>query len=150
MDKNKKSKLLNVILISLLSVVIVFFTVSLLIRIFVGSGIDPTIDENIERLSAEEVIQIRVLNACGIKGLAAHTRDYLRDRGFDVVDIGNYKKNVEKSFIIDRLGDLSSSEKVAYAMGIKDSLIVTKIDSSLFLRCSLILGNDYLTLKPFN
>jgi len=149
MDKIKKSKLLNIILISLLSIVIVFFVLSLGVRLFIGSGIDPTIDENIERLSAEEVIQINVLNACGVKGLAAHTRDYLRSRGFDVVDIGNYKKNVEKSFVIDRLGDLSSSKKVAYAVGIEDSLIVTKIDSNLFLRCSLVLGNDYMTLKPF-
>lgn len=150
MDKIKKSKLLNLVLISILSIVIVFFTLSLVIRLFIGSGADPTIDENVKRLSVEEVIQINVLNSCGIKGLAANTRDYLRNLGFDVVDIGNYKKNVEKSFIIDRLGDISSSKKVAYAVGIADSLIVTKIDSSLFLRCTLILGDDYLTLDPFN
>ncbi|MFC2131566.1 LytR C-terminal domain-containing protein [Bacteroidota bacterium] len=149
MDNKTKSKILSIVLISLLSIVILIFVISIFFRFVIGPPIDPTLDENIEKLSVEEVIQVNVLNACGVKGLAATTRNYLRARGFDVVDIGNYKSEVDTSFVIDRMGDISSAKKVAYALGISDSLVISKIDSNLFLRGSVILGRDYKRLKPF-
>jgi hypothetical protein len=110
---------------------------------------DPNIDNGIEKNSSVEVIQINVLNASGVKGIAGQMKDFLRTKGFDVVEIGNYIKQVDGSFIIDRVGDSSSAVKVAYAVGLPDSLIQKKIDSSLFVRNSVILGKDYMKLKAF-
>ncbi len=149
MDNKTKSKILSIFFISLLSLIVIIFALSMIYRFFIGPSIDPTLDKDIKKLSSEEVIQVNVLNGCGVKGIAAKARDYLRSKGFDVVDIGNYKDNVEKSFVIDRLGDLNSSKKVAYSLGIPDTLVITDIDSNLFLRSTVILGKDYLKLIPF-
>jgi hypothetical protein len=149
MEKETKSKILSIVLISLLSVVIIIFVISIVFRFIIGPPADPNIDDNIKKLSVEEVIQVNVLNGCGVSGLASKARDYLRSKGFDVVDIGNYDKDTDKTFIIDRLNDRSSAKKVAYALGVADSLIITNIDSTLFLRCSIILGHDYKILRPF-
>jgi hypothetical protein len=52
--------------------------------------------------------------------------------------------------IIDRVGDFASAKKVAKALGIADSLVTTKIDSTLFVRTTIVLGQDYPKLLPFN
>lgn len=102
------------------------------------------------KITQNEVLQVEVLNSLPTNGLASTVMNYLRNRKFDVVRIGNYsEKEIEKSFIIDRLGDSIASNQLALALGISDSLIVKIIDSTLFLRCSIIIGNDYKTLKPF-
>ena len=147
MDNRKKSKILSSILVSLLSLVIVVFFISMIYRFIIGPPSDPTVDENSIKQTSEEVIQVNVLNGCGVKGLAAKIRDFLRLKGFDVVDVGNYKTEVELSFVIDRLGDINSAKKVANAIGIPDSLVFTDIDSNLFLRSSVVLGKDYKKLK---
>lgn len=149
MDNRTKSKVLSIVLVSLLSLVILMFVISMIFRFIISPDVDPTIEDESKKLSSSEVIQVNVLNGCGVQGLAAKTRDYLRKNGFDVVDIGNYKSKTERSFVIDRLGDLTSSKKVAYALGISDSLIFTDIDSNLFLRSTIVIGQNFKELKPF-
>jgi hypothetical protein len=39
--------------------------------------------------------------------------------------------------------------KTAKALGIADSLRVLRIDSTLYIRASVVIGKDYRTLKPF-
>jgi hypothetical protein len=130
-------------------IVVLIFIISMVYRFLVGPPVDPTLDNNIEKLSVTEVIQINVLNASKVKGLAGEIRDYLRSKGFDVVDVGNYTGDCDSSFVIDRLGDMSSAKKVAFALGIPDSLIFQDIDSSLFLRGTVVIGKNYKTLKPY-
>jgi hypothetical protein len=48
------------------------------------------------------------------------------------------------------MGDFASAKKVAKVFGIADSLIVTEIDSSLFVRTSIVIGQDYPKLPFFN
>ncbi len=132
-----------------LAVMIFGLLSSFVIQIIVPSRIDPTIDEGIGKRSVEEVIQLNILNGCGVENLASEAMSYMRSFGFDVVETGNYDMQAEHSFIIDRVGDRSSAEKVAFAMGIDDSYIRTEIDSNLFLRCTVVLGKDYTGLKAF-
>lgn len=105
-------------------------------------------DEN--KITHTEVLQVEVLNSLSTNGLASTVMIYLRNRKFDVVRIGNYpEKDQTKSFIIDRLGDSNSGIHLAKALGIADSLIKIDIDSTLFLRCSIVIGSDFRNLKPF-
>lgn len=141
-------KYLNLAIISILSIVVAFMLTSFFMRMTnppVESSLDGTIG-----ITKQERIQINILNGCGKNGLAAKTNEYLRKYKFDVVEIGNYPGKVDRSMVIDRLGDRSSAEKVAYAIGIPDSCIVTKIDSSLFIRTTVVLGNNYKSLKLYN
>jgi hypothetical protein len=142
----------NIILltiIGLLTIILIVFGISFSYRMMHPPP-DPTIANNTMKVTEQEVIQINVLNANGMSGVASSAKNYLRSVGFDVVSVGNYNRVVEKSIIIDRVGDGLSARKVAYALGISDSLILKEVDSSLFVRSSVILGLDYRTLKPFN
>lgn len=141
---------------SLNFIIIVFlcFTVGLMLnafisRVFISPPIDSTIDKKVEPYTKTEVIQLNVLNACGENGLAARAKEYLRARGYDVVEIGNYSTPTPRSIVVDRMGDVSSAKKVAYAFGINDSLITSIIDSNLFVRTTVIIGEDFYDLKPY-
>ena len=128
---------------------VIVFSASFVYRVFVYPPVDAKIDKAVIPETKTEVIQVNILNSTNIPGKANVAKKYLRSRGFDVVEIGNYETEADTSFIIDRLGDMTSAKKVAIAIGIADSLIVTEIDSSLFLRCSVILGKDFKNLNPF-
>lgn len=142
-------KHLNYLIISFLTIVVTVMATSFVLRIAVAPPVSASIDSSIAKSTAQEVIQVNILNACGTKGLASKAKDFLRARGFDVVEIGNSEEIINNSMIIDRLGDKKSALQVAYAVGIKDSLIVSEIDSNMFLRSTIVIGNDYRELKPF-
>lgn len=144
------SKIANYCLISAFSLVVVLMLSSFLIRI-VTPPISAELSAKIEKANEmEQIIQVNVLNACGKTGLANDVKNYLLKRGFDVVEIGNYDVSLDISIVVDRVGDLKSSNQVAYALGIDNSYVTTEIDSTLFVRSTVIIGRDYFSLKPFN
>ena len=96
-----------------------------------------------------ERIQINVLNGSGRSHIAGRFTDFLRARKFDVVHMDNYKDtNVERTFIIDRLADTNSAKKIAYALGIEEKLIRTEVDTEEYVQADVIIGKDFLALKP--
>ncbi len=130
--------------------IVIVMLSSFINRVIIAPPVDSKIEEGANSSENDLVIQVNVLNACGETGLAAKAMEFLRLRGFDVVEIGNYPKKEEKSFVLDRLGDLRSARKVAYAMGIPDTLVVSAVDSNLFVRSTVVIGKDFPLLKPFN
>ena len=44
-------------------------------------------------------IKIKILNSTGVNGLASNYKDKLRDKGYDVTEIGNYNKKLNKTVI---------------------------------------------------
>lgn len=94
-------------------------------------------------------LQINVLNATNVSGIADEARYWLRRYGFDVVEIDNAVEKSEKSYIIDCTGKRCNAKLTAKAVGIPDSLIVTKIDTNNLVCVSLVLGSDYKSLNPF-
>lgn len=149
MDKKTKSKILSITLISILSLMILIFVISMIFKFISDNKTEKTADNQIGRLDNNEMIQISVLNACGVKGLAAKVRDYMRNKGFDVVDVGNYNQQAKFSFVIDWIGDTLSAKKIANAIGVPESKIIHDIDSSLYLRGSIVIGSDYEKLNAF-
>lgn len=96
-----------------------------------------------------ERIQINILNGSGRMRMAQKFTDYLRARKFDVVEMENYKDtNVARTFIVDRVGDSVSAQKIAYALGVDDSLIHREIDTEEYVKADLIIGRDYQNLNP--
>lgn len=144
----KIAKYLNLAIIFVLLAAISLLLSSFIDRVFISPPISASLPEEL-RSNKQEVIQVNILNASGEVGLASKAKEFLRVRGFDVVEIGNHKALLENSAVIDRLGDIGSTYKVAYAMGINDSLITTQIDSSMFLRSTIIIGKDFALLKPY-
>lgn len=138
--------LINAFLLLLVTLLIMSFTN----RVFISPPVDSNLEENIEKLNNLEIIQVSILNSTEINGLANKARTFLQLRNFDVVEIGNSKGVLPKTIVIDRMGDFASAKKVAKAFGVADSLIKTNIDSSLFVRVSIIIGQDYPKLPFFN
>ena len=113
-------------------------------------SVNPIIERSYDLVREGDQIQLNLLNGCGDQGVARRTMNYLRSAGFDVVEIDNYSRfSVQRSFVIDRVGDSVSAMKTAKILGIDDSLRVVRIDSTLYVRCSVVIGKDYRSLKPY-
>lgn len=131
--------------------IITFFTLlsSFVYHNFVVKEITPLIDNELDD-NFNNTIQLNILNGCGEPGLAAKLKEYFRKREFDVVEIGNFKYEVDKSLVIDRIGDMRSAYKVAQSIGIADSMVTKNIDSTMYLRTTLVIGKDWKNLEAFN
>ena len=112
-----------------------------------STPLNTKLPENIEQRGFNNTIQLNILNACGKAGIASKARNHLRKLGFDVVEIGNYEQEVESTFVIDRLGDRTSSYKLCRSIGLTESNIKSEIDSSLYLRATLVIGKDFEELR---
>lgn len=111
--------------------------------------LNPPITPFVESAASETVIQLDVVNASGRNGAGRETMMYLRERGFDVVEMSTAAALQKKTIVIDRMGDRQSALKVARVLGVSDSLVISQIDSMLFVRASIVLGKDLETLQPF-
>lgn len=96
------------------------------------------------------IIQVEVRNGAGVNKLAARTTQYLRNRGFDVVDVGNYETfEQDRSIVVDRVGDPEAARKVAEALGLPPERVKQDIRRQYYLDASVIIGRDYSDLRPF-
>jgi len=134
------------LIITVLGIVIIFMAYSLYNKIS-DNGNFSSNSTSVEN----RILQIEVLNGCGVSGIADKMTDYLRKNNFDVVQVGNYTSfDMDKSLVIDRTGNKTNAEKIATALGINKKNIVQQINSDYFLDCSVVIGKDYFQLKPFN
>ncbi len=100
--------------------------------------------------SLENAVQVKVLNGCGVQSVSKTLMSYLRKNGYDVVEIGNYKNfDVEKTFIIDRVGDTIITQKIAKEIGIDTKKIKYEKSRWEFVTASVVIGKDYNTLPPW-
>ncbi|MGD2123544.1 MAG: LytR C-terminal domain-containing protein, partial [Gemmatimonadota bacterium] len=64
-------------------------------------------------------VEVEVLNASGLSGIAREATGHLRDQGFDVVYYGNARTyGSDPSVVIDRVGNPAAARLVAEALGI--------------------------------
>lgn len=95
-----------------------------------------------------DVIQIEVLNGCGVPGLATKYTGTLRGYGFDVVETGNFDHfNLEKTIVVARSEQTENARRVAQALGIEDQYILHEVSPEFYLDVTLVLGDDYQTLN---
>ena len=98
---------------------------------------------------ASEIIQVEVLNGCGVTGVADMFTDYLRSQNFDVVNIDNYISfDMNESMVIDRLGNMANARKVAEALNINKKNTFQQLNKGYFLDVTIIIGKDYYKLNP--
>ncbi len=99
----------------------------------------------------EQRITVEVLNACGVQGLANEVTQYLRNRNFDVVNVGNYSTfNLDRTLIFDRVS-LNSiyAKRVAQALDVDEDQVVPELEDSMQLMVTVIIGKDYRELSLF-
>ncbi|RPI67440.1 MAG: LytR family transcriptional regulator [Ignavibacteriae bacterium] len=120
-----------------------------LLGFFIWRMIHPPVEPYVESDGPRTVIQLEVVNASGVNGAGRTAMNYLRERGFDVVELSTETEKRQRSMVVDRLGDRISALKVASVVGIADTMVVSEIDSMRFVRASLVIGADLMGLEPF-
>lgn len=85
-------------------------------------------------------IKVEVLNATSTKGLARKATTYLRDRGFDVVEVGTSREQLAKTVVLDRSHHAGWANLVAAAFGAE---MQEKPDSLRFLDVTVLVGADW-------
>jgi hypothetical protein len=104
-----------------------------------------------QKLILPSQVQIEVLNGCGISGAADKFTEFLREKGFDVVNKGNYSSfDVDYTLVIDRSNNYDKSLMVADAISVERKRIVKQFNNQYFLDVTLIIGKDYNTLLTNN
>lgn len=147
-ENRGRTALLNLSILALGAVVVVFVASGL----YKGCAapVDPRRASDSSGLIGE-YIQVEVLNGCGESGLASDMTDYLRDRGFDVVNSGNYSSfDVERTHVLNRINDPRAASQVARALGLAASSIIVQPDPGLFVEASVVIGCDFESVAPFS
>jgi hypothetical protein len=86
-------------------------------------------------------IRVQVLNATSTRGLARRATAFLRDRGFDVVDVGTGPEPRDSTLVLDRSGNVAWSRLVAQALG--GARVEPRPDSSRYLDVTVLVGRDW-------
>ncbi len=129
----------------LFGLVVIVLVYSFVNRIF----IDPPVSAETSRDGKTHTIQLDVLNGSGTPRLGQRFTDYLHTRGFDVVEMGNFKESgIEFTRVIDRVGDLAAAHQVAEALGVPKERVLQQIDKNAYLDVSVVIGKDFKSLKP--
>ena len=105
--------------------------------------------ENLKKFISDEgpapiadQINIEILNGSGNPGQAQSLRNYFLEYEFNVVHYGNALRNdYEKTIVIDRVGRPALAKRVADIINCKD--VNTKIDKTLLIDVTIIIGNDF-------
>ncbi|MEQ8523832.1 LytR C-terminal domain-containing protein [Gracilimonas sp.] len=95
-----------------------------------------------------EIIQIEVLNGCGISGIANSYTGLLRKNGFDVVETGNFETfDLQETLIISRSGVMDNAYRVANALGVSEQNVIRESSPDFYLDVSVIIGHDFEKLN---
>ncbi len=86
-------------------------------------------------------IKVQVLNATKTRGLARRATLHLRDRGFDVVDVGNDPNVRDSVLVLDRSGHPDWAKLVARALG--GAQVLERPDTSRYLDVTVLLGGSW-------
>lgn len=100
--------------------------------------------------TSKNIVQIDVLNGCGVSGTGQKMTSFLRAAGYDVVDMGNYKTfDVKRSLVIDRSGNAEIAKKIASDLGIDPANVIQQISPEYFVTASVVLGKDFKALRAW-
>lgn len=134
------------ILIFLLLTVIIYLAYSLFIKLNYSEKNEIEI-RTTNKIS--EIIQVEILNGCGVSGVADRFTDYLRGNDVDVVKTGNYIKfDVEETIVIDRIGNKANALHVAEILNMNEGNAITQINNDYFVDVTIIIGRDYFKQSP--
>jgi hypothetical protein len=127
------------------SVILALLVVTLLCSVLNKTGIINSEDNTaIKPQNVQQLIQVEVLNGCGVSGIGDGFTDVLRAKGIDVVKTGNYRSfDIDNTFIIDRLGKIETANRVADSLNLDKRFIITEKNKSYFLDLTIVIGKDY-------
>ena len=95
-------------------------------------------------------LEVELLDGAGSMKVTEQIRIFLRKQGYDVVEM---KKNnggiVERTFVLDRSGNLDATRQLATDLGVPSDKVFQKIDRGLYVDVTITVGKDFSKLKAF-
>lgn len=132
--------------IGFLSVLLIVLVAALFTRLIYPRIFNERAELQSELIS--EIIQIEVLNGCGISGVANAYTGLLRKNGFDVVETGNFETfDLKETIIISRSGVMDNAYRVANALGVSRQNVIRESSPDFYLDVSVIIGHDFEKLN---
>ena len=101
----------------------------------------PPADDSTARAPHGVRVRVQVVNATTTNGLARRATRWLRDRGFDVVDVGSTRERLDSSLVLDRSGHPDWARRAARAMG--GARVEARPDSSRYLDLTVLIGRSW-------
>ena len=94
-------------------------------------------------------IRVQVLNGTKVRGLARRATTLLRDRGFDVVEMGTISDTRDTTLVLDLSGHPDWANRVARVLA--PARVEARRDTSRYLDIAIILGSTWRAPPdPFN
>jgi hypothetical protein len=94
-------------------------------------------------------VRVQVLNATTTRGLARRATDLLREKGFDVVEVGTSREQSDSTVVIDLSNHPDWARRVAAAMG--GAKVIARPDSSRYLDITVLIGAAWRApTQPFH
>ena len=144
-NSDSNSFALNAV-IGFLSLLLVLLVFGLFTRIVYPRIENQRADKSSELIG--QVIQLEVLNGCGVPGLANNFTSTLRKNGFDVVETGNFKNfDMQNTVVIARNYNSENAKRVADALGISSENVFIEASEDFYLDATVVIGSDYESLK---
>ena len=103
-----------------------------------------------EVVEEPRILQVEVLNGCGVSGVADKYTEFLRMKGFDIVRSDNYESfNVLKTVVIDRRGDVKNAIQIAQSLGLSEERVLQEVNEAYLIDASIIIGKDFRQLTSW-
>lgn len=132
--------------IGFLSVLLLVLLIALTTRIIIPRIFNERSDDH--SLLISEIIQIEVLNGCGIAGIANQFTGILRSNGFDVVETGNFDHfDLKETIVISRSGITANALQVANALGVRQENVIIEASKDFYLDVTVVIGHDHEQLN---
>jgi hypothetical protein len=86
-------------------------------------------------------VRVQVLNTTKTRGLARRAMLYLRDQGFDVVEVGTTSPARDTTLVLDRSRHPEWAHSVATSLG--TARVETRPDTSRYLDVTVLIGSSW-------
>jgi hypothetical protein len=86
-------------------------------------------------------VRVQVLNATRTRGLGRRAMLYLRDQGFDVVEVGTTSISRDTTLVLDRSSHPEWARNVATSLGA--ARVESRPDSSRYLDVTVLVGSSW-------
>jgi hypothetical protein len=152
-ERVRKSNQLTALRGKAMNGTLVILSVAFFITIYVLANRNShTSGENNEFIPVvnSRLLEVEVLDGAGNMRAAQQMTNILRVQGYDVVEMKKNNSGVEeRTFIFDRSGNLDAARKLATVLGVSQDKVFQKIDRTLYLDITVVMGKDYSRLKVF-
>jgi hypothetical protein len=90
---------------------------------------------------ADQRVRVQVLNTTKTRGLGRRAMLYLRDQGFDVVEVGTTAPKLDTTLVLDRSRHPTWAKEVASSLGL--ARVESRPDSSRYLDVTVLIGSSW-------